>query len=63
MDCSLEDLAGILRSENHTVKRSVVDQRLLNRIGNAYSDEIPHAVGLSSTTMASKLSDGDVERL
>lgn len=63
MACSLEDFAGVLRIENHTVKRSLTDQRLMNGIGNAYSDEILHSAGLSPIAMTSKLSDTEIERL
>jgi formamidopyrimidine-DNA glycosylase len=63
LESSLEDFTGALRSENHTIKRSLTDQRLLNGIGNAYSDEILHAAGMSPIAMTSKLSDGEIERL
>ena len=36
-----------LTRENHTLKRSLTDPRLFSGIGNAYSDEILHAAGLS----------------
>ena len=44
------DLAAFrdaLVRENHTLKRSLTDPRLFSGIGNAYSDEILHAAGLS----------------
>ncbi|HEY6329696.1 MAG TPA: DNA-formamidopyrimidine glycosylase family protein, partial [Blastocatellia bacterium] len=43
-------LAGFkeaLTRENHTLKRSLTDPHLFSGIGNAYSDEILHAAGLS----------------
>jgi len=55
--------AEALRRENHTLKRTLTDPRLFSGIGNAYSDEILHAAGLSPVTMARKLSDSEVERL
>lgn len=52
-----------LRSENHTLKRALTDPRLLDGIGNAYSDEILHAARLSPLQLTAKLSDGDALRL
>lgn len=52
-----------LRSENHTLKRSLTDPRLFDGIGNAYSDEILHAAQLSPMQLTSKLTDADALRL
>lgn len=52
-----------LRSENHTLKRSLTDPRLFSGIGNAYSDEILHRARLSPVAHSSRLSDGEAERL
>ena len=52
-----------LRSENHTLKRSLTDPRLFDGIGNAYSDEILHAARLSPLQLTSKLNDDDAMRL
>ncbi len=52
-----------LRSANHTLKRALTDPRLLSGIGNAYSDEILHAAGLSPVAMTSKLTDDEMARL
>jgi formamidopyrimidine-DNA glycosylase len=52
-----------LRSENHTLKRALTDPRLLDGIGNAYSDEILHAAQLSPLQLTSKLTDADALRL
>ena len=52
-----------LRSENHTLKRSLTDPRLFDGIGNAYSDEMLHAARLSPMQLTSKLSDADALRL
>ena len=56
-------LPSALRSENHTLKRSLTDPRLFSGIGNAYSDEILHRARLSPLALTRKLSDADVERL
>jgi formamidopyrimidine-DNA glycosylase len=53
----------VLRSENHTLKRSLTDPRLFSGIGNAYSDEILHRARLSPLALSSRLSDDDVARL
>lgn len=63
LDCTLEEFAARLRSENHTLKRSLASQRLFSGIGNAYSDEILHAARLSPIMLTSKLSDEEAARL
>ena len=52
-----------LRSENRTVKRALVDPRLLSGIGNAYSDEILHAAKLAPTKRTGQMSDEEYQRL
>ena len=49
--------------ENHTLKRTLTDPRLLSGIGNAYSDEILHRAKLSPVKLTLKLSDEEIERL
>ena len=63
LDCSLPEFRTALLAENHTLKRSLTDARLFSGIGNAYSDEILHAAGLSPFQWTSRLSDDDAERL
>lgn len=58
-----EALLARLRSENHTLKRALTDPRLLDGIGNAYSDEILHAARLSPLQLTAKLGDVDALRL
>jgi formamidopyrimidine-DNA glycosylase len=55
--------ADRLRSENHTVKRSLTDPTLFSGIGNAYSDEILHRAKLSPLLLTSKMSDQQVTQL
>ncbi|MEM8884476.1 MAG: DNA-formamidopyrimidine glycosylase family protein [Planctomycetota bacterium] len=62
-DCTLEEFAARLRSENHTLKRSLTSPRLFSGIGNAYSDEILHHARLSPLTWTSRLDDEEIERL
>jgi len=57
LDCTLEQFAEALRQENHTLKRSLTDPRLFSGIGNAYSDEILRAAGLSPLQWTSRLDD------
>lgn len=57
------EFAAALRSENHTLKRSLTDPWLFDGIGNAYSDEILHAAQLSPVKMTQKLSDEEIARL
>lgn len=52
-----------LLSENHTLKRALTDPRILSGIGNAYSDEILHAAGLSPLLLTQKLSDDQIGKL
>jgi formamidopyrimidine-DNA glycosylase len=54
---------SVLTLENHTLKRSLTDPRLLSGIGNAYSDEILHAAQLSPITQTQKLTDEEWEQL
>ena len=63
MDCTTAQFTEAVRSENHTLKRALTDPRLFSGIGNAYSDEILHAAGLSPVTLTTKLSDAEVARL
>jgi formamidopyrimidine-DNA glycosylase len=63
LEADLSSFAERLRSENHTVKRSLTDPRLFSGIGNAYSDEILHRARLSPMALTSRLSDAEIERL
>src|SRR6185436_14707349 len=59
----LDTFAGLLKSENHTLKRILTDPRLFSGIGNAYSDEILWAAKLSPIKLSQKLSDDEVKAL
>jgi formamidopyrimidine-DNA glycosylase len=59
----LDKFRSVLSAENHTLKRSLTDPRLLSGIGNAYSDEILHAAQLLPIAMTQKLSAEQWERL
>jgi formamidopyrimidine-DNA glycosylase len=57
------EFAARLRSERHTVKRSLTDPTLFDGIGNAYSDEILHAAKLSPFRLTSALTDDEIATL
>jgi formamidopyrimidine-DNA glycosylase len=52
-----------LLAENHTLKRALTIPRSFDGIGNAYSDEILHAAGLSPIKWTSRLDVEEVQRL
>ncbi|MET0386714.1 MAG: DNA-formamidopyrimidine glycosylase family protein [Polyangiales bacterium] len=59
----LTAFTAALTRENHTVKRSLTDPRILSGIGNAYSDEILHHARLSPIRMTRKLTHEELARL
>lgn len=63
LDADLVDFASRLRSENHTLKRSLTDPRLFSGIGNSYSDEILHRAKLSPLLLTTRLTDEQIALL
>jgi formamidopyrimidine-DNA glycosylase len=63
LSADLAEFVDRLRSENHTVKRSLTDPHIFSGIGNAYSDEILHAARISPMKLTHALSDEEAERL
>ena len=66
IDVFASDLAAFkdaLTAENRTLKRALTDPRVVDGIGNAYSDEILHAAQLSPITQTRKLNSAEWERL
>ena len=61
--CDLAAFRDALVRENHTLKRSLTDPRLFSGIGNAYSDEILHAAGLSPIRLTRRLTETEIARL
>src|SRR6201996_6081790 len=59
----LETFKAVLTRENHTLKRALTDPRIIDGIGNAYSDEILHAAKLSPIALTQKLSSDEWSRL
>jgi formamidopyrimidine-DNA glycosylase len=63
LDSDRAAFSAALRSENHTLKRSLTDPHIFSGIGNAYSDEILHRAQLSPIAMTHKLGEEDITRL
>ena len=63
LEATLEDFSAALRSERHTLKRTLTDPRIFSGIGNSYSDEILHSARLSPTQLSTNLDDEEIERL
>ncbi len=61
--CDLDSFRVALTVENRTLKRALTDPRLVNGVGNAYSDEILHAAQLSPIVTTHKLKPEEWERL
>jgi formamidopyrimidine-DNA glycosylase len=61
--CSAEEFREVLIAENHTIKRSLTDPRLLSGIGNAYSDEILHRARISPVRLTRQLEADELARL
>ena len=63
LEADADAFRDALTRENHTLKRSLTDPRLFSGIGNAYSDEILHAAGLSPLTLTQRLTTAEITRL
>ncbi len=63
LEANADAFRDALTRENHTLKRSLTDPRLFSGIGNAYSDEILHAAGLSPLTLTQRLTTAEITRL
>jgi formamidopyrimidine-DNA glycosylase len=59
----LDAFRAALTLENRTLKRALTDPRIVDGIGNAYSDEILHAAQLSPIALTHKLTDEQWARL
>jgi formamidopyrimidine-DNA glycosylase len=62
-ESDIASFRATLTAENRTLKRALTDPRLVDGVGNAYSDEILHAAQLSPIAMTHKLRPGEWERL
>jgi formamidopyrimidine-DNA glycosylase len=63
LETSRAEFSDRLKSENHTLKRSLTDPHLFSGIGNAYSDEILHAAKLSPVALTRSLNEDEITRL
>ena len=60
---SRTEFAEALRRESHTLKRALTDPRIVDGVGNAYSDELLHRARLSPLTLTGRLTDAEIARL
>ena len=63
LEADLDAFRAELTAENRTLKRALTDPRRFSGIGNAFSDEILHAAGLSPVAHTQRLGDAAVARL
>jgi formamidopyrimidine-DNA glycosylase len=63
LDATPAQFVERLRSESHTLKRTLTDPRLFSGIGNAYSDEILHRARLSPLRLTRQLAEAEALRL
>lgn len=62
-ECTPEQFAQRLASDNRTLKRALTNSHNFSGIGNAYSDEILHAAKLSPLRLTRSLSDAEFANL
>jgi formamidopyrimidine-DNA glycosylase len=62
-ESDIASFRAALTAENRTLKRALTDPRLVDGVGNAYSDEILHAAQLSPIATTHKLRPDEWERL
>ena len=63
LEADLDSFRDALTRENHTLKRSLTDPHIFSGIGNAYSDEILHAAGLSPLKLTKRMDEAEIQRL
>lgn len=63
LHCDPSAFAERLAEKNNTLKRALTDPKRFDGIGNAYSDEILHAAGLSPLKRTQQLSEDETQRL
>lgn len=62
-EISQEEFSAALTATNRTLKRALTNPATFSGIGNAYSDEILHAAGLSPLKRTGQLSADELQRL
>ncbi len=63
LEATPEEFRAAIKAENHTLKRTLTDPRILSGIGNAYSDEMLYRAGLSPVLLTKNMTDEQIERL
>ncbi len=63
LEADLASFTAALTAENRTLKRALCDPRRFSGIGNAFSDEILHAAGLSPVRRSQQLDEEELARL
>ncbi|MBX2812461.1 MAG: formamidopyrimidine-DNA glycosylase [Myxococcales bacterium] len=63
MKASTAAFKNAILAENHTLKRTLTDPRILSAIGNAYSDEILFSAKMSPFKLSHSLSDSEIAHL
>lgn len=61
--CSSDEFRERLQNQNRTLKKALIDPRLFDGIGNAYSDEILHDAQLSPIQWTTRLTDQQAQTL
>lgn len=62
-DSGFEDFVRAMRAANHTLKTALTNPRIIDGIGNAYSDEILHAAKLSPLALTKNLKQDEWRNL
>jgi formamidopyrimidine-DNA glycosylase len=63
LEADLAAFSKALTRENRTLKRGLTDPRVFHGIGNAFSDEILHAAGMSPVKRTQQLTEEELARL
>jgi len=63
LEADRDSFIARVREQNHTLKRTLTDPRILSGIGNAYSNEILHRARLSPMLLSQKVDDDVLSRL
>lgn len=63
LDADFDTFVRAMTAKNHTLKTALTDPRIIDGIGNAYSDEILHAARLSPAALTQKLKAQEWQRL
>lgn len=63
LTCTRDELTTRLHGENRTLKRAMTDPRIIDGVGNSYSDEILHAAQLSPFVRTADMSEAQIAAL